>query len=106
MGGFVGPAGAFPEHVLHVIGPLLELAPPLPNRLEQLVYRAQAAALESHLDADGAAHEFRQLQIQLRIRDKHRQIEALKARVAGEPALNAELNARIKELHQLKGQRS
>jgi DNA primase len=73
---------------------------------EQLVYRAQAAALESHLDADGAAHEFRQLQIQLRIRDKHRQIEALKTRVAGEPALNAELNARIKELHQLKGQRS
>jgi DNA primase len=73
---------------------------------EQLVYRAQAAALESHLDAEGAAHEFRQLQIQLRIRDKHRQIEALKTRVAGEPALNAELNARIKELHQLKGQRS
>jgi DNA primase len=73
---------------------------------EQMVYRAQAAALESHLDADGAAHEFRQLQIQLRIRDKHRQIEALKTRVAGEPALNAELNARIKELHQLKGQRS
>jgi DNA primase len=73
---------------------------------EQLVYRAQAAVLDSHLDADGAAHEFRQLQIQLRIRDKHRQIEALKARVAGEPALNAELNTRIKELHQLKAQRS
>jgi DNA primase len=72
----------------------------------QLVYRAQAAALDSHLDADGAAHEFRQLQIQLRIRDKHRQIEALKVRVAGEPALNAELNTRIKELHQLKAQRS
>ncbi|MGE3162574.1 MAG: DNA primase [Burkholderiales bacterium] len=73
---------------------------------EQLVFRAQAAALESHLDADAAAHEFRQLQIALRIRDKHRQIEVLKARVAGEPALNAELNARIKELHQLKAQRS
>ena len=73
---------------------------------EQLVYRAQAAALDSHLDAAGAAHEFRQLQIALCIRDKHRQIEALKARVAGNPALNAELNERIKELHQLKAQRS
>jgi DNA primase len=73
---------------------------------EELVFRAQAAALESHLDAESAAHEFRQLQIALRIRDKHREIEALKGQVGGDPALNAELNLRIKELHELKGLRS
>lgn len=73
---------------------------------EALVSRAQAAALESHLDAEAAAHEFRQLLIALRIRGKNREIEALKRRVGGDPALNAELNLRIKELHGLKGQRS
>jgi DNA primase len=73
---------------------------------EPLISRAQAAALESHLDADGAAHEFRQLLIALRIRDKHREIEALKVRVGGDPALNAELHSRIKELHELKALRS
>jgi DNA primase len=73
---------------------------------EALIFRAQAAALDSQLDAEGAAHEFRQLQIALRIRRKHREIEALKTRVVGDAALNAELNQSIKELHQLKSQRS
>ncbi|MGH8687420.1 MAG: DNA primase [Burkholderiales bacterium] len=73
---------------------------------EQLVYRAQASALESQLDADAAAHEFRQLHIALRVRRKHREIEQLKGRVGADSALNAELNQRIKELHQLKAQRS
>jgi DNA primase len=73
---------------------------------EPLVFRAQAAALESQLDAEAAAHEFAQLQIALHIRHKHREIEALKERVGRDSALNAELNMRIKELHQLKGQRS
>ncbi len=73
---------------------------------EQLVFRAQASALDSNLDAEGAAHEFRQLQIALRIRRKHREIEALKDRMEGNPALNVELNQRVKELHQLKAQRS
>jgi DNA primase len=73
---------------------------------EALVARAQAAALEGHLDAEAAAHEFRQLLIALHIRDKHREIEALKVRLGTDPALNAELNLRIKELHELKGRRS
>ena len=73
---------------------------------EPLVFRAQASALDSNLDAEGAAHEFRQLQIALRIRRKHREIEALKSRVEGNSALNVELNQRVKELHQLKAQRS
>jgi DNA primase len=73
---------------------------------EQLVFRAQASALDNNLDADGAADEFRQLQIALRIRRKHREIEALKIQMDGNPALNVELNQRVKELHQLKAQRS
>jgi len=73
---------------------------------EALVSRAQAAALERHLDAEAAGHEFRQLLIALHIRDKHREIEALKGRLGTDPALNAELNQRIKELHELKGRRS
>ncbi len=76
------------------------------SEYEQLVFRAQAAALDHNLDADGAAHEFRQMQIALRIRRKHREIEALKMQVPGNPALNAELNQRVIELHQLKAQRS
>jgi hypothetical protein len=70
------------------------------------VFRAQASALDNNLDADGAADEFRQLQIALRIRRKHREIEALKVQLDGNPALNVELNQRVKELHQLKSQRS
>ncbi len=76
------------------------------SEYEQIVFRAQASALDNNLDAEGAAHEFRQLQIALRIRRKHREIEALKVQVDGNPALNVELNQRVKELHQLKSQRS
>jgi DNA primase len=76
------------------------------SEYEQLVFRAQASALDGNLDAEGAAHEFRQLQIALRIRRKHREIEELKVQMGGNPALNVELNERVKELHQLKAQRS
>jgi DNA primase len=76
------------------------------SEFEQIVFRAQASALETNFDAEGAAHEFRQMQIALRIRRKHREIDALKVQVDGNPALNVELNQRVKELHQLKAQRS
>jgi len=76
------------------------------GQYEQIVFRAQASALDNNLDADGAADEFRQLQIALRIRRKHREIEALKVQLDRNPALNVELNQRVKELHQLKAQRS
>jgi DNA primase len=76
------------------------------SEYEQLVFRAQASALDNNLDAEGAVHEFRQMQIALRIRRKHREIEALKVQMNGNPALNVELNQRVKELHQLKAQRS
>jgi len=76
------------------------------SEFEQIVFHAQASALETNFDAEGAAHEFRQMQIALRIRRKHREIDALKVQVDGNPALNVELNQRVKELHQLKAQRS
>jgi hypothetical protein len=72
----------------------------------QIVFHAQASALEANLDAEAAAHEFRQAQLALRVRRKHREIESLKGRVGAEPALNVQLDRLVKELHQLKAQRS
>jgi DNA primase len=73
---------------------------------EKAIFRAQESAIEQGVTPESAAQEFRQLQIALRIRRKHREIEALKGLVEANPALNAELNLRVKELHQLKSQRS
>jgi DNA primase len=76
------------------------------SEYEQIVFRAQASALETNLDADGAAHEFRQAQLALRVRRKHREIESLKGQLGTDPALNVQLARLVKELHQLKAQRS
>jgi DNA primase len=73
---------------------------------EKAVFQAQESALDQGVTPESASQEFRQLQIALRIRGKHREIDALKGRLAGNPALNAELNQRVKELHLLKAQRS
>jgi DNA primase len=73
---------------------------------EQIVFRAQASALETNLDAESAAHEFRQAQLALRVRHKHREIESLKGQLGANPALNVQLDRLVKELHQLKAQRS
>jgi DNA primase len=76
------------------------------SEYEQIVFRAQASALETNLDADSAAHEFRQAQLALRVRRKHREIESLKGQLGANPALNVQLDRLVKELHQLKAQRS
>ncbi len=73
---------------------------------EQVVFRAQAASIEQGDTPESAAQEFGQAQIALRIRRMHREIDTLKGRIGADPALNAELNRRVKELHQLKAQRS
>jgi len=73
---------------------------------ESIVFRAQASALETNLDEESAAHEFRQAQLALRVRHKHREIESLKRRLGADPALNVQLDRLVKELHQLKAQRS
>jgi hypothetical protein len=75
------------------------------TEFEQIVFQAQAAALEQELGADAAEHDFRQINLALRIRRKNEEIEVLKGRVKAEPGLNAELGMRVKELHQLKSQR-
>jgi len=73
---------------------------------EAAVFRAQESAIDQGVTPESAAQEFGQLQIALRIRRKHREIEVLKGQVDANPALNAELHQRVKELHQLKAQRS
>ena len=75
------------------------------TEFEQIVFQAQASALEQELAEESADHDFRQIQLALRIRRKHEEIEVLKGRVKAEPGLNAELGIRVKELHQLKSQR-
>ncbi|HEX9183759.1 MAG TPA: DNA primase [Burkholderiales bacterium] len=76
------------------------------SEYEGIVFRAQASALETNLDAESAAHEFRQAQLALRVRRKHREIESLKGQLGSNPALNVQLDRLVKELHQLKAQRS
>ena len=78
----------------------------LGTEFEQVIFRAQAAAIEQGDTPESAAQEFLQAQLALRIRKIHREIDTLKGRVGTDPALNAELNRRVKELHQLKAQRS
>ncbi|MEO8719207.1 MAG: toprim domain-containing protein, partial [Burkholderiales bacterium] len=76
------------------------------TQFEKAVFQAQESAIDQGVTPESAAQEFRQLQIALRIRRKHREIEVLKGQVEANPALNAELHQRVKELHQLKAQRS
>ena len=76
------------------------------TQFEKAVFQAQESAIDQGVTPESAAQEFRQLQIALRIRRKHLEIEALKDQVEANPALNAELHLRVKELHQLKAQRS
>ena len=76
------------------------------TQFEKAVFQAQESAIDQGVTPESAAQEFRQLQIALRIRRKHLEIDALKGQVEANPALNAELHLRVKELHQLKAQRS
>jgi len=75
------------------------------TEFEQIVFQAQAAGLEQELSADAAEHDFRQINLALRIRRKNGEIEVLKGRVGADPRLNPELNQRVKELARLKMQR-
>jgi len=73
---------------------------------EEVVAEVMAAAIEQDLDAASAEHDFMQIQLALRIKRMHREIEALKARVNADPRLGQRLNLLVKELGQLKNQRS
>jgi DNA primase len=73
---------------------------------EKLIFRAQASGVEQNDTPESAAQEFHQALLALRVRRMHREIDELRGRIGADPALNAELNRRVKELHQLKAQRS
>jgi hypothetical protein len=70
---------------------------------EQIVFQIQASDLD--LAAEQAGEEFRQIQLALRIKRMHKTIEVLNRDAASNPALRPELQRRLQELNQLKGQR-
>jgi DNA primase len=73
---------------------------------EKVIFRAQKSGLEQSDTPESAAQEFNQTLLALRIRRMNREIDTLKGRMDADPALNAEMDRRVKELHQLKAQRS
>jgi len=73
---------------------------------EQLVFDAQASSLSMDLAREAAGEEFRQIQLALRIKRAHQEIDLLNQKAALNPALRPELSRRLIELRQLKDQRS
>jgi DNA primase len=74
----------------------------------ELLFQAQAAALEHNLSEDDAERQFRQIQLALRIQRKNEEFEALRREASAGPAsreLMLEIDRRAKELAELKGQR-
>ena len=76
------------------------------TEFEEVVAEVMAVAMEQDLDAASAEHDFMQIQLALRIKRMHQEIEQLKARVNADPKLGQRLNVLVKELGQLKNQRS
>jgi DNA primase len=76
------------------------------TEFEDVVAQVMAAAMEHDLDAESAAHDFAQVQLALRIKRMNQEIENLKSRVNADPRLGQRLNVLVKELGQLKNQRS
>ena len=75
---------------------------------EQVVFHAMASGMagEGADPEGGVAQEFHQIQLALRIKRMHQEIDVLTSRVGSNPALAAELNQRVKELHLLKAKRA
>jgi hypothetical protein len=76
------------------------------TEFEEVVAEVMATAIEQDLDSASAQHDFMQIQLALRIKRMHQEIETLKARVNADPRLGQRLNLLVKELGQLKNQRS
>ena len=76
------------------------------TEFEQTVFQAQASSLAMELADAAASEEFRQIQLALRIKRMHREIDSLNREAAANPALRPELSRRLKELSELKHQRS
>jgi DNA primase len=73
---------------------------------EAVVFEAQASQLSMDLAEQAAGEEFRQIQLALRIKRVHEEINALNQKAAADPALRPELSRRLVELRLLKEQRS
>jgi hypothetical protein len=73
---------------------------------EPVVFQAQASQLGMELGEQAAGEEFRQIQLALRIKRVHAEIDELNRRAAADPALRPELSRRLVELRLLKEQRS
>jgi DNA primase len=74
----------------------------------ELLFQAQAAALEHNLSEDDAERQFRQIQLALRIQRKNEEFEVLRREATAGPAsreLMLEIDRRAKELAELKAQR-
>ena len=74
----------------------------------ETLFQAQAAALEHNLSEDDSSHQFRQIQLALRIQRKNEEFEALRREAAAGRTsrdLMLEIDRRAKELAELKAQR-
>jgi DNA primase len=73
---------------------------------EQMVYSAQTELDEEKLPIETIESEFHSAHLGLRIVRMNQEIESLKAKVNADPRLGQRLNVLVKELGQLKNQRS
>jgi len=73
---------------------------------EQMVYSAQAEIEEQQIPVETMASEFQSVHVALRINRMNQEIDDLRTRVNADPRLGQRLNLLVKELGQLKSQRS
>jgi DNA primase len=73
---------------------------------EQMVHSAQAEIEEQGIPVETMESEFRSVHVALRINRMNQEIDDLKAKVNADPRLGQRLNLLVKELGQLKNQRS
>jgi DNA primase len=73
---------------------------------EQMVFAAQAEIEEQRIPVETMAFEFQSVHVALRINRMNQEIDELRTRVNADPRLGQRLNLLVKELGQLKNQRS
>ncbi len=73
---------------------------------EQMVYSAQAEIEEQRIPVETMQFEFQSVHVALRINRMNQEIDDLRTRVNADPRLGQRLNLLVKELGQLKNQRS
>jgi uncharacterized protein YicC (UPF0701 family) len=71
-----------------------------------MVFAAQAEIEEQRIPVETMAFEFQSVHVALRINRMNQEIDELRTRVNADPRLGQRLNLLVKELGQLKNQRS